>query len=94
MLKRKSLAEKIIFIDDLLDRTFSKKTYLYFREIIEKLNSLQHGYDSLLEQNILLIDIINKATEYVEENLIPENIRQLNGEEFILLEILKGSDKD
>lgn len=52
MTKEKTLADKIIFIDNLIDSTFSKKTYLYYRDIIKEIERLNN--------------IINEAREYLE----------------------------
>lgn len=35
---------------------------------------------------------VDKAIEYIEKYLCPDNVFELNGEEFILLQILRGED--
>ena len=52
MNKEKTLDEKIIFIDRLIASTFSKKTYLYYRDIIKEIERLNN--------------IIKEVREYIE----------------------------
>ena len=55
MTKEKTLADKITFIDNLIDSTFSKKTYLYYRDIIKEIERLNN--------------IINELEKYLNEQV-------------------------
>jgi hypothetical protein len=61
MTKEKTLAGKIIFIDNLIDSTFSKKTYLYYRDIIKEMqrlnNIINEIYTKALDTSITSIDL-------------------------------------
>ena len=77
MSKEKTLADKIIFIDNLINSTFSKKTHLYYCDIIDYLNSKNHDSDYFIEECIQqkdeierLNNIIKEAKEYIENNVI------------------------
>lgn len=73
MIKEKTLADKIIFIDNLIDSTFSKKTYLYYCDIINHLNSLQHDKDYFIEESFMLTDILNDLLIWIKLEIDKSN---------------------
>ena len=99
MTKEKTLADKITFIDNLIDSTFSKKTYLYYRDIIKEIERLKN----INEEHRILNGKLRKELQQ-KENIIKEVREYVNnyfiigaGSEYLrrLNEILdKGSDKE
>ena len=61
MSKEKTLEDKIIFIDNLIHSTFSKKTYLYYLNIIDE-------YIHQKEEIERLNSIIEEAIVYIKNN--------------------------
>ena len=88
MSKEKTLADKIIFIDNLIDSTFSKKTYLYYCDIIneiERLNNIINELEKWLKDYIKLFD----KPDMLEEQTL-EDLKEVLDK----LQELKGSDKE
>ena len=88
MSKAKTLADKIIFIDNLIDSTFSKKTYLYYCDIIneiERLNNIINELEKWLKDYIKLFD----KPDMLEEQTL-EDLKEVLDK----LQELKGSDKE
>ena len=77
MTKEKTLADKIIFIDNLIDSTFSKKTYLYYHDIIKEIERLH--------------SIIKEVREYITKQ-VHRNQQFYEMDIENILEILKGSE--
>ena len=84
MTKEKTLADKIIFIDNLIDSTFSKKTYLYYRDIIkeiERLNNIINELEKYLNEQV------DYMTHHSIERMVAFDCCRHK------LQELKGSDK-
>jgi hypothetical protein len=81
MLKEKTLDEKIIFIDNLIASTFSKKMHLYYCDIIEEIERL----NNIIKEAIEYIEQVGIYSDYGDSGIQSEND---------LLKILKGDKND